>query len=82
MTRPHAALVLAEVRGQIRRLCGQPALEVDGATALDEIEGLDSLRIIEAVALLEERFGVAVDPLALDGLASVGDIVRIITSAR
>ena len=65
----------------LREVCRQPNLVASLDTGLDEIADLDSLGVMEAVALLESRFGVEVDTGALNHLATVGDIVDLVTRA-
>ncbi len=55
----------------------QPGIGLD--SALDTLDGVDSLRLLETVALAEEQFGVQVDTGGLDALETVGDIVRLIS---
>lgn len=62
-------------------VCGRPGFAAALDARLDEIIDLDSLRIIEAVALLEEEFGVEVQTDGLEGLATIGDIVRLLQKA-
>ena len=65
----------------LREVCQQPTLMVSLDMHLDEIADLDSLRTMEAVALLEDRFGVEVDTGALNELATVEDIVSLVIRA-
>ena len=55
----------------------QPGIGLD--SALDTLDGVDSLRLLETVALAEDQFGVQVDTGGLDALETVGDIVRLIS---
>jgi acyl carrier protein len=73
--------VVAQLGATVRRLATQPALEVTEATALAEIENLDSLRILEAIALVEAEFGVEIDTAGLDTFETAGDVVRAIVAA-
>jgi acyl carrier protein len=75
------AATVAQIAAIIFEVTGQHIPPVARETPLDEIDGLDSLRVIETVALLEDRYGVAVDPHALDRLRTVDDIAWIITNA-
>ena len=68
--------------GLLRRLCEQPLPELAPDTALAEIDGLDSVRLLEAVALLEEAMGVEFPTQALDGLEHVADLLRLMAAAR
>ena len=51
-------------------------------TALYDIDGLDSLRLLETVALAEEACGVQVETGGLGALETLGDIVRLIGAGR
>jgi acyl carrier protein len=75
---PTPAIVLAAVAAILEQVTArdQPGLHPD--TPLD---GIDSLRVLEAVALAEEHFAVTVDTAGIDTLATVGDIIRLITDA-
>ena len=65
----------------LREVCQQGSLLASLDKRLDEIADLDSLKLMEAVALSEERFSVEVDTGGLDKLATVGDIVRLLLRA-
>ncbi len=73
--------VSASTLAVLREVCRQPNLVASLDTGLDEIADLDSLSVMEAVALLESRFGVEVDTGALNHLGTVGDIVDLVTRA-
>ena len=73
--------VAATTLAVLREVCQQPTLKVSLDMHLDEIADLDSLRTMEAVALLEDRFGVEVDTGALNELATVEDIVSLVIRA-
>ena len=79
---PDPAQVLAVVAGILATVTAraQPGIGLD--TALSRLDGLDSLRLLETVALAEEHFGVQVATGGLDALATVGDIVRLIAAAQ
>ncbi len=51
-------------------------------TALHELDGVDSLRLLETVALAEEQFGVVVETGGLGQIETVGDIVRLVAAGR
>jgi acyl carrier protein len=51
-------------------------------TALHALDGLDSLRLLERVALAEEHFGVMVDTGGLGQMETLGDIVRLVAAGR
>jgi acyl carrier protein len=74
-----AAQVLAAVVRILESVAARPHPGIGLETALDTLDGVDSLRLLETVALAEERFGVQVDTGGLDGLETVGDIVRLIS---
>jgi len=77
-----SAAVLAAVSEIFARVTNQPALVVDMSRRLDAIERLDSLRLLETIALAEEHFGVAVDTSGFGELETVADIVRLLSAAR
>ena len=80
--RPDAETILRVLVPLMCRLCEQPDLALAPATLLAEIPGIDSLRQLQAVALLEEHFDVEVDVAALDDLTTVGDVIAVIAQAR
>ena len=57
-------------------------LELAGETRLDNIPDVDSLRLLHAVAHLEERFEVEIDTVALDDMRCVRDILNAVAAAR
>jgi len=68
--------------GLLRRLCEQPLPDLAPATPLVEIDGLDSVRLLETVALLEEAMGVEFPTEGLDRLEHVADLLRLMAAAR
>lgn len=52
------------------------------STELHELDGVDSLRLLETVALVEEQFGVIVETGGLGQIETVGDIVRLVIAGR
>ncbi len=79
---PTAAAVLAELQNLLRRICEQDRLDLAPETRLDTIPGLDSLRLLQSVAHLEDHFNVEIDAGALEDLSVVADIVAAVTQAR
>jgi len=79
---PTAPAVLAELQNLLRRLCEQDRLDLAPETRLDTIPGLDSLRLLQSVAHLEDHFNVEIDAGALEELSVVADIVAAVTGAR
>jgi acyl carrier protein len=63
-------------------LCQQPSRALTPDMLLQDIPGIDSLRLLQAVALLEERFHVEIDVVALEDLHRVQDILDAIANAR
>ena len=76
--RPDPAAVLAAVAAILARVTARPQPGLTATTPLDTLDGVDSLRLLETIALAEEQFGVAVDTGGLDNVATVGDIIRLI----
>ena len=65
----------------LRGLCEQDRLDLAPDMLLADIPGIDSLRILQAIALMEEHFAVEVDVIALESLFRVSDMIDIITNA-
>jgi acyl carrier protein len=76
-----AAAVRAEVERLIRDCVGWPALALSPETVLADIPDMDSLRLLECVALAERRFAVEVRTDQFESLVTVGDIVRLLVAA-
>jgi acyl carrier protein len=72
----------AAVAVSLRKLCQDPLTDLTAETYLDELPGMDSLRVLHAIAMIEEQFGVEIDVAALDGMQQVGDIVQAVRVAR
>ncbi|MEJ0019564.1 MAG: acyl carrier protein [Acetobacteraceae bacterium] len=72
----------AIVAAALRSTCGAPLADLAPETHLDELPGMDSLRVLHAVAAIEETFAVEIDVAALDRLRTVGDIVTAVRAAR
>jgi acyl carrier protein len=66
----------------LRRVCEQERMTLSPDTPLEDIPGIDSLRLLQAVALMEEHFQVEVDVVALEDLHVVADILGAISGAR
>lgn len=82
MSRLDRQAVLGVVVGIVARVTNRPQPEVALETPLYDVDGLDSLRLLETVALAEEALGVVVDTGGLGQLETVGDIVRLLVTAR
>ena len=82
MTVLRQELILAELARSLRRICEHslPGLRAD--TVLEGLPGIDSLRLLQAVANLEQHFHVEIDVVALDDLSSVRDILNALSRAR
>lgn len=68
-----------ELARAVRVMLGGEGL--DDACPLADVPALDSLRLLEVVALAEERFGLRIEAAGLDGLATVGDVVALLLRA-
>jgi acyl carrier protein len=74
--------VFSELGELMRRVCEHPLPDLSMDSQLDEILGIDSLRLLQTVAQMEEHFDVEIDVAALDRLITIGDIVRAVVTAR
>jgi acyl carrier protein len=72
----------AAVAAALRRLCQDPLPDLAPDTRLDELPGMDSLRVLHVIALVEEQLQVEIDVAALDHLHRVRDILRGVRAAR
>jgi len=63
------------------RVCEQPAVALPTDLPLAEVPNIDSLRLLQAIALLEEQFSIEIKVVALERLQRVRDIVAIISDA-
>jgi acyl carrier protein len=66
----------------LRAVCRDRLIGLAPDTALDDVPGLDSLALIQAVALMEDRFQVDVETTALGDMRRIADILRLIAAAR
>jgi acyl carrier protein len=77
------AEVLAGFTEIVGRLTAQADLVLEERQEFADLEALDSLRLLEAIALTELRFGVQIDTAGMDRLTTVGDVVgAVLTAAR
>lgn len=67
----------------LRGLCKDPLPDLALETRLEDLPGMDSLKSLHALALMEEQFGVEIDVAVLDyHLERVADVVRAVDAAR
>jgi acyl carrier protein len=78
---PRTEHILVELISLLQRICECEGHCLTADTPLEDIPGIDSLRLLETVAHLEERFRVEIDTVALDDLRCVRDIVTMIAAA-
>ncbi len=74
--------VLAAFAAMLAQICEQARLDLRLDTVLIDIPGIDSLRLLQAIALLEERCMVEIMIPTLESLHQVGDVVDAILQAR
>jgi acyl carrier protein len=67
----------------LRNLCKDPLPELTPQTRIDDLPGMDSLKAMHALALMEEQFSVEIDIAVLDNdLERVQDVMGAIRAAR
>ena len=66
----------------LRGICQNPLLDLTPDTNFDELPGMDSLRVLHVVAMMEEQFGVEIDVAALDRLYRVQDLLHAVRVAQ
>jgi acyl carrier protein len=74
--------VFGMVGATLRRVCEHPLPALSPDTYLDELPGMDSLRVLHVIAALEEQFGVQIDVAALDRLHQVRDVLDAVLTAN
>jgi acyl carrier protein len=79
---PDPEAVFSELGRLLRRVCDHPIPDLSADTLLEQIPGIDSLRLLQIVAHLEEHFDVEIEIGALDDLSRARDIVRAVLAAR
>jgi acyl carrier protein len=82
MKAPQPDAILVELTRLLSRICEHEQTHLSGSTLLEDVPGIDSLRLLQAVASLEEHFGVEIDVVALEDLTRVQDILDAISNAR
>ena len=82
MTAPRSDIVLAELTRLLTRICEHDQSGLSQSVKIEDIPGIDSLRVLQAIAHLEEEFQVEVEIEALGRLIVVRDILDAICRAR
>jgi acyl carrier protein len=70
------------VAAAVRKVCQQPLPELAPDTYLDDLPGMDSLRVLHVVATIEEQFGVEIDVTALDQMRQMLDVLNAVRTAQ
>jgi acyl carrier protein len=70
------------VAAALRKLCQDPLPGLSPDTYLDELPGMDSLRMLHAIASIEEHHGIEIDVAALDQMYRVQDIMNAVRAAQ
>ena len=69
------------VSDMLCRVCGRDAVDLPQDLPLADVPNIDSLRLLQAVALLEEQFSIEIEVVALERLQRVRDVVELIADA-
>jgi acyl carrier protein len=75
--------LLGEVRALLAALLGRAVEEIHPEADLERDLGMDSLRMIEAVVVVEQRFDIALPPASSPvelSVATVGDLARLVAA--
>jgi acyl carrier protein len=70
------------VAATLRKVCQSPLPGLGPDTHLDELPGMDSLRVLHVVAMMEEQFGVEIDVTALERMYQVKDVLDAVRTAK
>ncbi len=66
------------IREEIGKLLETDGAEIPGDASLIKNVGLDSLNILEMFDLIEEKFGIMIEPEKFAEMKTINDVVRII----
>ena len=66
------------IREEIGKLLETDGTEIPGDASLIKDVGLDSLNILEMFDLIEEKFGIMIEPEKFAEMKPINDVVRII----
>lgn len=66
------------IREEIGKLLETDGTEIPGDASLIKDVGLDSLNILEMFDLIEEKFGIMIEPEKFAVMKTINDVVRII----
>lgn len=66
------------IREEIGKLLETDGTEIPGGAYLIKDVGLDSLNILEMFDLIEEKFGIMIEPEKFAEMKTINDVVRII----
>lgn len=76
------AAILEKIKGVVAdKLDADPADVVDTASFIDDL-GADSLDVVELIMGLEDEFGIEISDEEAEGIRTVGDAVRFISSKQ
>ena len=78
---PGPEAIVRAVSDMLCRVCERPAVVLTQDLPLADIQNIDSLRLLQAIALLEEQFSIEIDVVALERLHRVRDIIELISDA-
>jgi acyl carrier protein len=68
--------LLDEVRSLVSDVLQQPLTAITAASSSENVSGWDSIRHLDVILALEERYSISIDPYEAAELASVEAIVR------
>lgn len=76
--RPSASFILAEVTDIARQVFEDPALDLTLESTSDDVPRWDSMSHVALVVACELRFDLRFQPMEIEELRSVGELVRLI----
>jgi acyl carrier protein len=74
--------IYAELTSIFREVFDDDSLILQPQLTTADVKGWDSLKQIDILIAVQERFGLKVSSRDLDGLACVGDLVNVIQRKR
>jgi acyl carrier protein len=78
---PGPEAIVSAVSDMLCRVCERAAVALPQDLLLADVPNIDSLRLLQTIALLKEQFSIEIDVVALERLHRVRDIVKLISDA-
>ena len=78
---PTDDVILARLTAIVRDVFADPAIDLSPEMATIDVPGWDSITQVGLLVEIERAFALTLDPLAIDDVATVGDLVDLVRRA-